>query len=242
MRVENTKLPYLWLLLPPLMRILPFVLILGAVSDSQKAIGYIAIYFGFASASVFVRRGFRINAIFPRRVPIWIANSMNLRLAAITLAWTCAVENLPVATIIAFGIGLTSFSATLSLKVFLLFVFLNVTTLWIGFRLLPFLVLKNVSIGDVKQSIRYIFLGLSSLLIVVFRFSTSIPDVIFAIAPFGYVPLVINSFYGDIVSLYIGLVNFIIYSFVLSICTRRNNWNKVDNLLTKNYDEEADII
>ena len=242
MRVRNTKLPYLWLLLPPLMRILPFVLVLAAVSESQKAIGYVAIYFSFASASVYVRRGFRINAIFPKRVPIWIADSMDLRSAARTFALTSAFENLPAAFIVAIGLGLATSTPMLVIKVLTLLIVLIISILWIGYRILPYLIVKNESIGDVKQSIRYIFLGLSSLLIVVFKVSAGIPDIVFLLAPFGHVPLLINAFYGHNQSLYLSMANLFIYVPLLALVTRKYSWYEIRDAQDKNIDEELEEL
>ena len=222
-RVNDTKLPYLWLFLPVLLRVAPFAFIVLSLANAEKGLRFIQIVLVTAPASILLRRLFRIGAIHGR-LPIWVNSTSSLLNTLVSFAILTVIETLPALILTSVGVSIISGGdISLSIRFFALTLTMLTLANCVVVMLSSAILEAYNRYEDVRHGARYTFMILNAFMIAAISFDfhryiilSFVPGIFFSnltLVPYGELVLLPLLISGLVLLI---LVIVIIYKFPLS--------------------------
>lgn len=164
MRVNGTKLPYLWLFLPVLLRVAPYALLVLTLSNNEMGLRFIQITLMTAPCSILLRRIFRIKALH-QRLPEWLNKGYGVTHTLYSFALLTFLESIFPITLVSLGVLFsTGGNFLVAFRFLLISLMLLVLGIAVVVLLCPSILVAYQKYEDVRHGARYSFMILSVML------------------------------------------------------------------------------
>lgn len=235
MRVNDTKLPYLWLFLPILLRIAPFALLVFALSNNENGLRFVQITLMTAPCSILLRRIFRIQSLH-KRIPAWLNHGTQVIHSLYSFVLLTFIESIIPVLVISFGVYVsTGLDAGVALRFCINSYFILLLGLILVVFSCPAILVAYKKYEDVRHGTRYSFMFFNLLLMSLISASWK-SNLLSAFIPGAIFVELTGIPYGDFsgIRFFIGIIYHAAVIFVLLAKFPMKKINEIDEQIVEN--------